>query len=271
MLGENLSESDTEIVVVDDCSTKDDPERMTREVGGSRVRFVRQEHNVGAIRNFNTCIRLAQGELIHILHGDDFVLPGFYASVLGHATKYPQVGFLCTRTFLVDEAGEIENMNRRLAFMEVPMTDPWPLIKFGNLVYTPSVVLRKAVYERAGGFNQSLVHLADWEMWVRAVATSGGVCINKPLAAYRVFAGQDTARLQQTGENVRDALRLCDIWVKHLQGFEPVPFLRMMEQSATWQVSNFSARGMPEAVAANGRVLDELRSRIRRLLAPPES
>src|SRR3954468_17323800 len=59
-----------EIVVVDNAST-DDPEAVVREVGGNRVRFVRQLENIGAIKNFNSCIARARGHWIHILHSDD--------------------------------------------------------------------------------------------------------------------------------------------------------------------------------------------------------
>src|SRR5207253_8477520 len=147
----------------------------------------------------HTCVRLAQGELVHILHGDDFVLPGFYRAVLDAAARFPEMGLLCTRSFIVDEAGEIEGLSPRLRHMEVPTREVRPLIYGGNVIQTPSVVVRKSVYAQVGAFNESLVHVADWEMWVRAVATFGGVCVNKPLAAYRVFAAQDTARLRLTG------------------------------------------------------------------------
>jgi glycosyltransferase involved in cell wall biosynthesis len=260
-----------EIVVVDDYSTKDDPTKVVTEVGRGQVRFHRQEQNVGAIRNFNTCIRLARGDLIHILHGDDFVLPGFYAAIGAAAERHKATGLFCTRTFIVDEPGEIENLSPRLQQLESPTNDPWPLIRKGNVLYTPSVVIRRSVYEQTGAFNEALVHVADWEMWVRAVAAHGGLCLNKPLAAYRVFAGQDTARLQRTGENVRDSIRLCDIWSKLLPGFDPAAFLRMIEGTAKWQTDNFYARGMMDAAAANARVLDEIRSKLRFLSSASRS
>jgi len=44
-----------QIEVVDDCSTKDDPESVVREVGRGRVLFYRKTQNEGAAANFNTC------------------------------------------------------------------------------------------------------------------------------------------------------------------------------------------------------------------------
>src|SRR5277367_2379258 len=66
-----------QIEVVDDCSTKDDPAAVVSKLGRGRVGFFQQPHNVGISANFNSCIRRGKGEWIHILHGDDLVLPGF--------------------------------------------------------------------------------------------------------------------------------------------------------------------------------------------------
>src|SRR5215211_1793383 len=61
-----------QIEVVDDAST-DDPAAVVAELGGGRVDFFRQPRNVGHVENFNTCLRRAQGRLVHLLHGDDAV------------------------------------------------------------------------------------------------------------------------------------------------------------------------------------------------------
>src|SRR6516164_9197119 len=42
-----------QIEVVDDCSTKDDPEAVVRRIGQGRVAFFRKPKNEGAIANFN--------------------------------------------------------------------------------------------------------------------------------------------------------------------------------------------------------------------------
>src|SRR5690554_4625162 len=70
-----------QIEVIDDCSTDGDIEALVNELGEGRVGFFRQPKNVGSLRNFATCINRAKGRLIHILHGDDTVKPGFYQEI----------------------------------------------------------------------------------------------------------------------------------------------------------------------------------------------
>ena len=37
-------------------------------------------------------------------------------------------------------------------------------------IMTPSIAVRRAVYERLGGFDRRLACAEDWEMWVRIAA-----------------------------------------------------------------------------------------------------
>ncbi|MCH7578644.1 MAG: glycosyltransferase [Chloroflexi bacterium] len=46
--------------------------------------------------NWNRCLGESRGELIHILHADDAVAPGFYQAVLELAARYPQAALYAT-------------------------------------------------------------------------------------------------------------------------------------------------------------------------------
>src|SRR5918997_4139249 len=64
---ENGRIDEAQILVLDDCSTKDDPGAVVERVWPGRVRFVRQPKNLGPCGNFNSCIDHAEREWIHIL------------------------------------------------------------------------------------------------------------------------------------------------------------------------------------------------------------
>ena len=58
VLAQDPGPAEMQICVVDDGSTKDDPETVVGEIGRGRVAFVRNAVNLGATRNFNRCIEL---------------------------------------------------------------------------------------------------------------------------------------------------------------------------------------------------------------------
>ncbi len=67
----NQSYSNIECIIVDDCST-DNTEQVVKNIGDERLRYVKLEKNVGAIKARNVGIDLAEGEYIAFQDSDDF-------------------------------------------------------------------------------------------------------------------------------------------------------------------------------------------------------
>lgn len=246
VLVQDLGPDSMQIEVVDDCSTKDDPKSVVTKIGKGRVSFYKKTKKEGATKNFNTCIERSKGEFVHILHGDDIVHDGFYKKVTEVADANPDCSIFIVRTFTISENGEIDSLSKRLEWMEEGSNSPNDLF-YGNEIRTPGVVIRKAFYEKHGGFIEHLVHVADWEMWCRAITVGKGCFINTPLASYRSFIGNDTSRLSQSAENLRDYMRLKEIFSKADSGFVSERFMNLVSGLAADQKKHFDAHGMLDA------------------------
>ena len=94
-----------QIEVVDDHSTADDPEEVVMRLGGGRVDFYRQPENMGVVGNLNTCLQRSRGEVVHLLHGDDIVLEGFYRTLGDRLREHPEAGAAYCRHLYIDEHG----------------------------------------------------------------------------------------------------------------------------------------------------------------------
>jgi hypothetical protein len=68
---------------------------------------------------------------------------------------------------------------------------------------TPSIVVRRAVYEYLGGFDTRLICSEDWEMWVRIAARYPIWYEVEPLAVYRMHAHSNTGRHVGTAQDMR--------------------------------------------------------------------
>ena len=194
-----------QIEVVDDHSTRDAPEAVVREVGRGRVQFFRQERNVGHSRNFATCLERSRGRLVHLLHGDDYVLDGFYRIMARAFERHPEIGAAFSRYVAVDDAGREIVVSPELE-RESGILDGWlERIAMGQLVQPPSMVVRREVYERLGGFDTRIrTYGEDWEMWVRISAFYPVWHQVEPLAAYRIGSGSLSSHAIRTGQNLRD-------------------------------------------------------------------
>jgi glycosyltransferase involved in cell wall biosynthesis len=242
-----------EIEVVDNCSTEGDPEAFVRRVCGGRVAFHQRPKNEGAIVNFNACIERSHGHLIHILHSDDYVLPGFYAEIERLTELHADSALLATRCFYVDEGGVISSVTPRIRELEKGGRLAESLY-YATLLQFPGVVIRRAFYEAHGGYMTTLAHVADREMWVRAISLGGGVVSPNVLACYRVFDSNDTAALVRSGENVRDVLRLKEIFRERYPSFSSRRARHYAAYMALAQARRLSAIKDTDAAEKNRRL-----------------
>lgn len=239
-----------QIEVVDDCSTKDDPEAVVREVGQGRVTFHRKPKNAGATANFNTCIERSRGQLVHILHGDDQVLPGFYQRLAAVAEARPELALIASRSFFINEENVVTGVSDRVPRLESGGTNAEDFF-YGNPTQTPGVVVRRSFYEQHGGFLPVLVHTADCEMWSRAVSLGGGMVLPEVLCSYRHFAANDSGRLARTAENLCDLERLHGLFIQRHPDFDTVRATARTAHLSQLQTERFRQLGDAEAVAAN--------------------
>lgn len=211
VLAQDPGDDVMQIEVVDDCSDCDDPQRCVDQVGGGRVAFFRQPRNVGHIENLCTCLLRARGHLVHLLHGDDMVLPDFYRRMEQPFDAHPEVGAAFCRHIFVDEAGREQSVGQALQSSSGIVQDWLETIATGQRLQTPAMVVRRKVYERLGGFDRRAGCAEDWEMWVRIAAHFSVWYEATPLVRYRIRASSLYAGKIRTGANLRDLRQVIAI------------------------------------------------------------
>ena len=95
---------DFEVIVVDDCST-DDTEGAVRSFRDNRIRYCRNDRNLGLPGNLAKCAEMAQGDYLYLLGNDDILSPVALAQTKAAFDADPDVA-LVTRPyywFLVDD------------------------------------------------------------------------------------------------------------------------------------------------------------------------
>jgi glycosyltransferase involved in cell wall biosynthesis len=204
-----------QIEVVDDHSG-DDPAAVVAELGSGRVQFFRQPRNLGHTRNFHTGLTRARGHLVHLLHGDDFVLPGFYARLQAAFTARPDIGAAFCRHYFVDRSGARLGISDAEQERSGVLEDGLERLAVEQRIMTPSIVVRRRAYEQLGAFDARLVCAEDWEMWVRVAAHFPVWYEVEPLAAYRMHADSNTGRHTRSAEDIRYTRMAIDLFTPYL-------------------------------------------------------
>jgi hypothetical protein len=55
-----------------------------------------------------------------------------------------------------------------------------------------NVIVNAETFRSAGGFDEQLRHLADWDLWLRLTRSGPPACVSAPLVAYRLHPSQAT-------------------------------------------------------------------------------
>ena len=96
------SDPNWRLTVVDDGNADGVPEWFAG-LGDDRVRYLRNERNLGVTGNFNRCLDLVEHELVMLMGCDDLMLPNYVATVLAVHRDVPTadiIHFLSCRMLL---------------------------------------------------------------------------------------------------------------------------------------------------------------------------
>ncbi|MEO6229089.1 MAG: glycosyltransferase [Ferruginibacter sp.] len=215
VLKQDIGAASMQIEVIDDFSTDADVEQIIKEAGKGRVNFYRQKENVGSLRNFETCINRSKGKFIHILHGDDQVVDGFYKEIAGLFTNHPDAGAAFTGFSVIDEHDNFLYNNDTVT-PEAGIIENWfTTIAEKQRLRTCAIVVRRSVYEQIGSFFA--VHYGeDWEMFVRIAANYPVAYSLKNLARYRIHGGNISAAYMNSGQDIADIKKVISIIYNYL-------------------------------------------------------
>jgi glycosyltransferase involved in cell wall biosynthesis len=201
ILGQTYSR--VEVIVMDDHSPDDTATVVERYQDDPRVRYVRNDPNLGHLRNYNKGIALATGEYIWLISADDKLRAKDaverYVRIM---EANPKIAYAFCPAVELTATGE----ELKVVDWTRPYTSDRTLggraflheLAQGNCVSAPAVLVRRRCYAEAGAFPLDLPHAGDWYLWC-AFAMLGDVAyIADPLIYYRVHGTNMSLNLRDT-------------------------------------------------------------------------
>jgi glycosyltransferase involved in cell wall biosynthesis len=94
-----------QLLVCDDASPEIDVRRLVLGYRDPRIRYVRNERNLGMVGNWNRCLDLAPTDLVTLLHADDQLLDCYVAMMTEAAEQHPKAVALFCRARIIDQDG----------------------------------------------------------------------------------------------------------------------------------------------------------------------
>ena len=161
----------------------------------SRVRYFRQGRRQGPARDFQRCLELATGDVIHPLSDDDRLVPHALAYVSEH---------LGDRLWMYGRT-EIVRANEEHVQL---LGSPFSLDRLREGYYLGGAVYwRRALTDRIGGFDQRFDHAADYDLYLRFALDSMPLYSEEVLYLYTEHEATDTNQNMAVQQAVTEAIR----------------------------------------------------------------
>lgn len=169
---------DFEVLIMDDCSPDN-----TAEVAGSfndpRIRYIRNDPNLGPLRNYNKGIALSRGKYVWLISADDYLLRPYildrYVKLL---ETHPRIGYVFCPGVGVKNGVETQLLEYSQIGDDDQILDGHAFVRkllHRNIVLAPSALARRECYENLSffpldviwaGIPIDMVWGGDWYLWL---------------------------------------------------------------------------------------------------------
>ena len=197
---------DFEIYVTDDGST-DGTADAVAALRDERIKLERFPANRGACTALNDAIRRSGGEYVAVLNSDDAFLAHKLETQVEFLDAHPDIGAVFGHPAFIDDAGRpLESTFYGRIFDQPNRSQAEWLRHFfyaGNCLCHPTVLIRRACYERVGLYDERLAQLPDFDMWQRLVAHYPIHVLPETLLLFREIGGGGNASAPRPESRVR--------------------------------------------------------------------
>ena len=210
----NQTFGDFEFIIVDDCS-EDASAEILESYDDPRIVRLYNPTNLGLTRSLNRGLEHAGGKsslarmrtTYHCRQGLA-ISCSIWSSILTS-------GFWVPRWTVINEWGDI------IGKYELPVSHAmiaWQLF-FGRSLAHPTVMMRRSVMEKAGGYDVSLPHIEDFELWTRLVEMTR--IANLSSASYKYRRRPDSISSTKADEQLNHVISVRRLFAKRLLESEP--------------------------------------------------
>lgn len=190
----NQTFSDFELIIINDSPENTELDTIVASYNDPRIRYEKNETNLGISSTRNKLIDLAQGEFLAVMDHDDICAPNRLEKQVGYMRRHPKVGVLGAQAESLP-AGKIASTPEY--DIEIKLALMW-----GCVIIHPTALIRHSVIKRtAVRYEAHYSPAEDHAMWCRLIPHTRFHNLQEKLLTYRVHKNS-TSRTQQNRMHV---------------------------------------------------------------------
>lgn len=159
---------DFELLIVNDASTDSTPEILQELAQNDvRIRILTNSTNLGLTKSLSSALKKTRGELIARMDADDIALPHRLEKQLAFLNAHPDIDMVGTAYEWIDEHGNVIGTPN---VVTDPTTLQRRLIRTNPFLHS-SILIRRSILERVGGYDTTYKKAQDYDLWLRLSQT----------------------------------------------------------------------------------------------------
>ncbi len=230
--------TDFELIVVDNCSTDNTREIVEKYVAlDKRIKYIRNDENIGMVQNWNRCIQYAAGEYIKILCADDVLKPTSLEKSVRILDNFPGVSVVTSARTIVTK--DLRPQSILTYFNKSTIIPGQDIIRvclamdMTNVIGEPTAVLFRNK-DAKRGFDTRYKQIVDLEMWLDLLERGTLAYIHEELCMIRQHESQ------VTHENLKDPITVINDKSLMRNKYMEKPYLFTASQSSNEVHQNFT-------------------------------
>ena len=191
----NQTYTNFEFIIIDDSTKPETTETINSYAHDYRIKIIREKSRMGFVRALNEGLKMAKGQFIVRMDGDDIAINDRFEKQLEYLNSHKEIDILGGNMLIINESGTVISQRKYpskgiLLHLNSIFRSP---------VAHPTVMFRRSILDNHFFYDESFKKAEDTEFWFR-LRNNGYVIANLPYNLLNFRISGDLAK-KRNGEH----------------------------------------------------------------------
>lgn len=171
---------DFELIIINDGSS-DSTVEILKEYSDKRIRLINNPKNLGLIKTLNIGLKIARAKYVARMDADDISFPERLQVEYDYLKKNKHVVVIGSWSQIIDSKGNNLKIHKNPTEYQGMKYE----LMFGNTMTHPSIMMKKHIIIKEGGYSDLFNHTEDFNLYSRLIHKHVLKNLGRPLIYYR--------------------------------------------------------------------------------------